>query len=245
MHYKNSIDRYIKYSKTARRKALDYYRTWLFKGDKVHCECCGWKGKRFFEGVCPNCQARTRTRLIPFSLAYFKLLDGTPNILHVAPNKNEMFGVTSKLSDTKIEYHTMDIRPEAKATLVQDLTQMTLQDNTYDLAIIWHVFEHIKEDIKAMAEVYRVLKPNGKLLMSVPIHPKNNKMTFESDEIPYEKYLEIHGHEDHCRSCGLDYFKRFEIIGFKTQELKVKDLPEDKIIKFGLSEGHIAWCFTK
>ena len=56
----------------------------------------------------------------------------------------------------------------------------------------------------------------------------DSEATYEDPSIPYEKFEEIHGHYDHCRSCGLDYFERFEEVGFKTQTLKVSQLNTDE-----------------
>ena len=121
----------------------------------------------------------------------------------------------------------------------------SLEDNIYDLAIAWHVFEHIPADKKAISEIYRLLKPNGKFLISVPIYPVGSKVTYEDSTIEYENFEEVHGHYDHCRSCGLDYYLRFETVGFNTNTLHVKDLDKSQINYFGLKEDHVVWCFTK
>lgn len=89
----------------------------------------------------------------------------------------------------------------------------------------------------------RILKPNGLLLISVPIYPRNNPTTFENSEIEKKDYLNVHGHDDHCRSCGFDYFERFEQMGFKTETLIVNNLDEKTIKKFGLSKNHRSWLF--
>lgn len=215
-----------------------------YRGTKVICENCGWRGKKFLKGKCPKCKSLPRTRLIPFSIDYFQLTNNKKSVLHVAPNKNEYLGVKNKMQQTR-RYDRLDIRPVAHVNLVEDLTATKLKSDTYDLCVIWHVFEHIPDDHKAIAEVYRLLKPGGHLLMSVPIYPKNNPKTFEDKHIPYEDFERVHGHYDHCRSCGLDYYKRFETVGFKTKTLAVKNLDTSIIETYGLSTGHWVWCFLK
>lgn len=244
MNFKNLIKNPNAYLKVANQSYSRWMRTYIYKGNQVICENCSWHGKRFFNGECPKCKSLPRTRLIPFSLDYFKLSEPHLKVLHVAPNKTEYLGVKSKLKDV-LQYDKLDIRAVKHVNLVEDLTQLTLKDNTYDLVVIWHVFEHIVEDKKAISEVYRVLKPGGHLLMSVPIFPVNSPSTYEDGSIPYKDYERIHGHEDHCRSCGLDYYKRFVELGFTSHELKVNNLETTVINKFGLSKGHVAWCFTK
>ena len=44
--------------------------------------------------------------------------------------------------------------------LNMDLTDLTFDDNKFDLIICYHVLEHIKNDTEAMKEIYLVLKPN-------------------------------------------------------------------------------------
>lgn len=244
MRLRNFINNPIAYFIEFKKRSTRFSRSIWDSGNAVLCECCTWKGKFFFNNECPKCKSLPRTRLIPFSVDYFHLDKKNMKVLHVAPNKSEYFGVKTKLSNPS-QYDRLDIRPIKHVNLVEDLTDLTLNNNIYDLVVVWHVFEHIVEDIKAISEVYRVLKPEGRLLMSVPIYPMNNPTTHEDATISRKDYQKIHGHNDHCRSCGLDYFKRFEEIGFKTNELKVENLSDDEILKYGLSKSHVVWCFTK
>ncbi len=49
-----------------------------------------------------------------------------------------------------------------------DATALPLVDNTFDVVIALDIFEHVEDDIAAMAEVSRVLTPGGILVLSVP-----------------------------------------------------------------------------
>ena len=220
------------------------FRTYFYKGQTVFCAICNWNGKYFFKGKCPNCGSLARTRLIPFSLLYFKLEYGRFKILHVAPNTNEFKYIKNNVT-TLLQYDRLNIRPVKHINLVQDLTHLTLNDCTYDLVIAWHVLEHIPSDKAAISEVYRVLKKGGRFLVSVPIYPEGNNKTFEDMTIDYADFELIHGHYDHCRSCGLDYFERFEVAGFRTETLEIRALDPNTIVRFGLQKDHVVWCFTK
>src|SRR5690606_8288328 len=103
----------------------------------------------------------------------------------------------------------------------------------------------IPNDRKAIQEIKRVLKKEGRLLLSVPIFPLFREVTYEDESIHRERFQEVHGHPDHCRSCGLDYFLRFEALGFSTRTLKNIDLDPSILARFGLSKGHVAWLFEK
>ena len=228
----------------AKKRIENSIRTVAFRGNNVVCEICSWKGSRFFEGHCPKCNSLPRTRLIPFSLKHFKLTDNEPKILHIAPNVNEYNYIKMHVTPLA-NYDRLNIRHVSHINIVQDLTQTNLESHQYELAIAWHVLEHIPEDVKAIKEVYRLLKPEGHFLVSVPIYPTGNAATIEDSSIPYIDFETVHGHYDHCRSCGLDYFERFEAIGFRTETLKVQDLKQEDINYFGLRTDHVVWCFTK
>lgn len=52
--------------------------------------------------------------------------------------------------------------------IVDDLTKLSLPPNSFDVVMCFEVLEHIKHDHKALSEISRVLRPNGKLFLSVP-----------------------------------------------------------------------------
>ena len=74
--------------------------------------------------------------------------------------------------------------------LCVDLCDMPFEDNTIDIVITEDVFEHIVGYEKAMKEIYRVLKPGGCHIFTVPLHDghktvsrKNKKSVYHGDPI--------------------------------------------------------------
>ncbi|NUN66289.1 class I SAM-dependent methyltransferase [Pseudanabaena biceps] len=49
-----------------------------------------------------------------------------------------------------------------------DATQLPFPDNSFDAVTMFDVLEHIPDDRRAVAEAFRVLKPNGFLMVSTP-----------------------------------------------------------------------------
>lgn len=49
-----------------------------------------------------------------------------------------------------------------------NLIKMPFRDNAFIKAIMTEVLEHIEDDDKALTETYRILKPNGVLVLTVP-----------------------------------------------------------------------------
>ncbi len=52
--------------------------------------------------------------------------------------------------------------------VLADATFLPFKDNSFDLVTMLHVLEHIKNDIGALNEIYRVLKKDGHTLLVTP-----------------------------------------------------------------------------
>jgi len=216
----------------------------LQAGTTVLCLICGWKGRKFIKGgICPVCGSRARHRLIPYSIMHFQFDISSGPFLHVGPNVDEAAFIFKHYLPKP--YYRMDIASRGLVNLPGDLRAIPLEGNTIQHLLIWHVLEHIAEDRAAIQEMYRVLRCGGRLLVSVPIYPPGRAETFEDPSVPRERFREVFGHEDHVRACGLDYFTRFEEVGFQIKRLAVCELPDAETAFFGLSKAHVAWCCTK
>jgi SAM-dependent methyltransferase len=51
----------------------------------------------------------------------------------------------------------------------QDVQRLTFADSSFDVCTNTEVFEHVPGDARGFAEIYRVLKPGGLLLFTVPL----------------------------------------------------------------------------
>lgn len=58
-----------------------------------------------------------------------------------------------------------------------DLQEIPFENNSFDLVISEDVFEHIHDYQKAFAEIYRILKPQGHHIFTVPIHEGKNTVS--------------------------------------------------------------------
>lgn len=71
------------------------------------------------------------------------------------------------------EVHTLDIDMSSKATYIADITwtnETIIADNTYDVVVFTEVLEHTLNPFRAINEIYRILKPNGILIMTTPFN---------------------------------------------------------------------------
>lgn len=53
-----------------------------------------------------------------------------------------------------------------------DAAALPFLDNSFNAVVCTQVLEHIKDDLKVLKEIKRVLKQNGRLIMSVPVPPE-------------------------------------------------------------------------
>lgn len=70
------------------------------------------------------------------------------------------------------DYKTMDYDARTGADVVGDIHAIPLRDETVDAIICSSVLEHVKDPIRAVLELKRVLKKEGKIFVYVPsIYP--------------------------------------------------------------------------
>lgn len=157
-------------------------------------------------------------------------------VLHVAPEQAflDRFRALKNLDYTTTDLHS------PLADITADLTDLPFVEATFDMIICNHVLEHIQEDEKAMAEIFRVLKPGGMAILQVP-YEANREKTFSDDSItdPKER-AKIFGQYDHVRIYGMDYFDTLAKMGFEVvKEDFTSKLSNDEIEKYRLPAGEL------
>lgn len=221
------------------------YRGWFSAsaaGADVLCLVCGWHGKRWLQNTCPRCNSMPRHRLMPFAVGHFRVNLANGGLLHVGANIEEVAWIERKFSPRP--YHRLDLIDRPTTNLRGNLCELSLPCESVQHALLWHVLEHIPDDRSAIAQLFRVLKPGGSVIASVPIEPKGREKTYEDASIPREQFEAVHGHYDHVRSCGLDYAERFIAAGFEVETLTIGEETAERKF-YGLSVGHVVWCCRK
>jgi SAM-dependent methyltransferase len=83
------------------------------------------------------------------------------------------------------QYETADFEKVNKAyapsTYVCDLKNIPVEDARFDYIVFNQVMEHLPDPKAVLLELYRVLKPNGKMIFSAPLF-------YEEHEKPYDFY---------------------------------------------------------
>lgn len=170
------------------------------------CPVCRYKGP--FDDVnppsglrrhakCPNCGALERHR-IQYLVMNNILKDMNTSqlkMLHFAPEKFFKGVFANQFG----HYETADLQMKGVNHKV-DLQKLPLNDAIYDFVFASHVLEHIPNDKQAIAEIRRILKPNGIAVLPVPL------VAEKTIEYPGPNPNEF----SHVRAPGFDYFDRYE-----------------------------------
>jgi SAM-dependent methyltransferase len=187
--------------------------------------------------LCPGTLSLERHRLLWLYLdRKTNFLTDAIRVLHVAPE--QVFYRKFK-SFSHWDYTTTDLHSPL-ADVKADICALPFEDNTYDFILCNHVLEHIPDDLKAMEELYRVLKPGGTAILQVPLE-EDRENTFEDDSITdQQKRTRIFGQYDHVRIYGQDYYKRLQEVGFEAIPMDfIKEVTEDDIQHFALPSERI------
>jgi len=198
-----------------------------FKGEGYHCPICKTNLKKWIpinegtDNLCPACGSIARTRLMTKILFDAPLLleERTWSMLHFSPSR-PLKRLLRKYP--KLDYVTTDYESKHEDRNY-DITAIPEPDDRFDLIICFHVLEHIPDDRKAMEELFRILKPRGKILLQTPFQRGE---TYEDPSIISEEGREKHfGQKDHVRIYGLKSFiRRLKDVGFKTSKLNAIEL---------------------
>lgn len=179
-----------------------YFYGVLYSGKKHRCNICKKQLKSFIkldneDLLCPFCGSLSRNRRLWKLLNDNKMLRG--NILHFSPSRNLY---RTLKANSEVNYFSSDFENEFLADYKFDITNIKENDETFDTIICYHILEHITDDQKAMSELYRVLKSNGKVYIQTPFKTGN---IYEDDRITTpEDRLKHFGQEDHVRVYSVE-----------------------------------------
>lgn len=227
--------------------------------DSNYCPCCGrvsnfrpFGVKKREKALCPHCKSLERHRFV--YLIFEKMFsDEIKNknikLLHFAP-EILFYKYFSKFDN--IDYYPVDLYPETyekRGIKIKDkvnMEEIPYGDEEFDFIYNSHVLEHVPDDIKAMGELYRVLKKDGVCIVIIPF--VNEEKTLEKEEYNTpELRLKHYGLESHVRLYGLDFKERIESVGFNVETLSWKDLnlSEKEIQLFNIKKDSVMFVCRK
>jgi SAM-dependent methyltransferase len=240
-------------SDRAGRRMTEVYllvRGLWFKGTRHVCPCCGWSVRAFTmgggsfrtrrAGYCPRCNSKARHRRVWLYLQGRSAFGAGPTrLLDVAPHHSLARALSRQPG---VEYVGIDLESGPWVSGIADLTNLPMDEGTFDAVVCVHVLEHIDDDVTAMAEILRVLRPGGWSLINVPLD--RGSPTYEDPAIttPGGRRAAF-GEATHVRIYGVDLVDRLRSVGFQVEIDHGDAIEPSTIERFGLtSDESILFC---
>jgi SAM-dependent methyltransferase len=214
----------------------------LYLGNKHECNVCNKKLKVFVpletnDLLCPFCGSLARNRRL------WDLLNKEGHVkgktLHFSPSRS-LYRNLKKVKS--IDYYSSDFENEFLADYKFDITNINQESEKFDIIICYHILEHIIDDHKAMAELYRILKPTGKIYIQTPF--KEGDIYEDFSIVLPEERLKHFGQDDHVRIYSIEGLtNRLENAGFNVSVKSFNNL--DNNLYFGFKSPETVLIATK
>jgi len=128
-----------------------------------------------------------------------------------------------------------------------DLQRLFFKNDKFDFVLASDIFEHIRLDDNAFSEIFRVLKPSGYFIMTIPfdyslgqtiekVKVIGNKDVFLSEPEYHNKGVKDGGDSLSYRLYGKSLFKKLTSIGFNVGYLRIQ------IPKYAISQIELFFC---
>ena len=166
--------------------------------------------------VCPTCHLSNRMR------ASVHLLDmeaaiqpGEP--LYMTEQVSSLFKVMSQRHKPTegSEFFGPDVergKKDARGIRHEDVTHLTFADQSFAAVMCFEVLEHVPDYLAGISEIFRVLRPGGKLVLTVPFTPHSQETTVRARLKPdgsIEHLTEPEYHVDPLSAAGCLCFYHF------------------------------------
>ena len=168
--------------------------------------------------ICPACFSSSRDRLVKATVDKFFLKKGA-KILLFAPSIHEYQALSAIGNVTCCDINKHLYQHIDKNTLEYDIRSLQFKDETFEYVVANHVLEHVLDDLIAIKEIYRVLKPNGLALLQIPYTDvaKNEDNELKDENLSEVDRLLRFGQSDHVRVYYSDsYVDKLQSCNFQV-----------------------------
>ena len=212
----------------------------FYRGSEYECTICQTKLRKWIilhnqDKICPNCGSLARDRGL-WQLIENNYLTENIKVLDFSPSRC----LYRKWKKQNTSYTATDLSGDFISDNQYDITSIPEDENTFDLILCYHVLEHVTDDLLAMKELHRTLKPTGTLVVQTPF--KEGEIYEDYTITSEENRLQHFGQEDHVRIYSVEGLKnRLIQSGF---EVEVNQYHNKKII-YGLAENETILIMKK
>jgi len=245
-----------------RRSAWVYARWFLTNGyvrvrnrlarrPRVECPCCGWTGHDFLvldcgtftvpHVECPHCEGHERHRILTLYITreHRDFLTMSGRVLHFAPERHVrgLIQRNRELRCVSTDYAMYMVQRFPGPAFQSDMQCLGVANDAFDLLFCLHVLEHVPDDRKGLAELYRILKPGGTAYVMVPFM------------MGWEKTREFGAPDpdvfEHVRGYSIHDFKE-RLSPFQFEEIKADSfLTADEVRRYRIPDSQVIYRCTK
>lgn len=178
------------------------------------------------EYTCPVCGAADRERAYALWLEKSLPRDKKITVLDIAPAP--ALGNFIKRVFPLADYKTMDLFMPGVDYRMDIMDMNLLPDMSVDVFICSHVLEHVRDDRKAMGELRRVLKRDGKGILVVPLDLNQKEIDEDPDCTDVGERWRRFGQDDRVRNYSKrGYLERLAEAGFAVEQIAMDYFGED------------------
>lgn len=139
----------------------------------VWCNICRWTGSAF-GGIahtesadCPRCGSIARDRFLIWCFTQRSGAMRDARVIETSPRLGDDYRMYMR---RWFQYRTSDFDLSAHRGDIQlDLQHIDLPDAAVDVILTPHVLEHVPDTDRALAELFRVIAPGGRMYLQIPI----------------------------------------------------------------------------
>lgn len=192
---------------------------------------------------CPFCLSSDRERLYLIFLEEYVNKNGNrASVIDFAPTPafsqrvRKMFHI---YKSTDLVRDDVDFKMD-----ICDMKQIA--DNSFDIIICSHVLEHVPDPDKAMREIYRIMRPDGRAIIMVPLFWDVSETVEDKNHTTDHLRLKHYGQADHVRLFSRQNFlSRLNHAGFEVDDLKTSHFDSIKIMKNAISDNSRLYVCSK
>ena len=169
---------------------------------------------------------------------YLRRNDKKYSILDFAPNP--VF--SKRLRRSSHLYTSADLFRKDVDIIIDICDMKEIRDSSFDIVICSHVLEHVPDPDKAMRELFRIMRPEGKAIIMVPLFWDVKETVEDIKHDTNELRLKHYGQDDHVRLFSRqDFLNRLNVAGFKVEQLLPTEFDQKKIKQNAISDNSILY----
>ena len=213
----------------------------LYRGDAVYCPVCarsfrafrsaGRKPHRRRGAVCAYCASRERDRL---TFLFLRRLEPAGRLLHIAPEACLVPRLRQLAPDGYVSADLL--RDDVDERF--DMLAIPHPAHTFGGVYCSHVLQDVRDDAEALAEVFRVLRPNGWAVLNVPVRAGRSRSVEHPHTPGNVRAAGDPRPPEHLRTYGCDFGARMTAAGFRVRTIAADDLADpDAQARLGIARA--------